>query len=94
MHGDEPFQIIHVDDSQDFDDLFDASQENVEYWTVTITNGNSNVEADIDQCKEDLSKIQRALFDLCVEQDTTVPPLCDFIQEWIRRHMEIVERTD
>ena len=61
---------------------------------ITITNENSYVEADIDQCKEDLDKIERALFDLRVEQDTNFPPLCHFIEEWIRKHMETVERDD
>ena len=69
--------------AQDFDDLTDVSEEKFEYWMVIIPNENSNVEVDIDQCKEYLAKIERALFDLCVEQDIIVPPLCNFIEEWI-----------
>ena len=34
---------------------------------VRITNENLDVEANIDQCKEDLAKIERELFDLRVE---------------------------
>ena len=41
-----------------------------------------------------LAKIERVVFDLHVKQDTTVPPLCEFIKEWIQRHMETIERAD
>ena len=51
MHDGDSFWIIHMDDSQDFDDLIDVSEEKVEYWMVIITNENSDVEADIDQFK-------------------------------------------
>jgi hypothetical protein len=67
LHDGEAFSIIHVDNSQDFDDLYDLLEKKVEYWMVTITNENSDVEFNIDQCKEDLDKIERELFDLHVE---------------------------
>lgn len=64
-------------------DKFGLKKEKVECSTITITNENSDDEVDIDQCKEDLAKIERVLFDLHVKQDTIVPLLCDFIEEWI-----------
>ena len=94
LHDGDAFWIIHVDDSQDFDDLTNVLEEKVEYWMVTITNENSDVEVDINQCKADLAKIERELFDLLVKQDTTIPPLHDFIEQWIQRCMETIERVD
>ena len=61
----------------------DVSKEKVEYWMVTITNENLDVEAYLDQCKEELAKIEMELFDLHVKQDPTITPLRDFIEEWI-----------
>jgi hypothetical protein len=61
---------------------------------VTIANKIFDAEADVDQCKEDVVKTERLVFNLCVENNTTVPPLRDFIEEWIRKHMKLVEKVD
>ena len=73
--------MLRVNWAQDFDELSNVSEDKIEYWMVTIANEIFDVEADVEQWKEDLVKIKRSLFNLLIEQDTTVPPLWDSIKD-------------
>jgi len=77
--------IIKASWAGEFDNLTDFPEEEIKQWLVTFVNDNKDHLESIEQLWSELKEMEEEIFSLQVNKDITVPPMKEYIEEWLKK---------
>jgi hypothetical protein len=79
--------MIKASWESEFDDLTEFSEDEIKWWLVTFVNNNEDHLASIEQLHSEFKEIEEEIFSLRVKQDIIVPPMKEYIEEWLKKSL-------
>jgi hypothetical protein len=80
----EQLEALKISWANEFNNLTEFSQEEVEKWLVHYVNKNEDQEDIIHQLGFELKDIEDELFDLKIKHELMVSPMREYIEQWLR----------
>ena len=66
---------------QEFDNMFDFSENNMRTWTMDYVNLNNNIFVTVGESHDDLIEVEKEFFKLRIKKEITIPLLWYFISD-------------
>ena len=79
---------------REFDSLTDFSEESIKAWTIDYVNWNNNIPIIFNEAWEEIIEIENEIFEMNIKHEITIPPLQDFITEWLEKLLVAVAETN
>ena len=76
--------IIKASWTSEFDNLIDFPKEEIKWWLVTFVNDNEDHLASVENFHFQFKEMGEEIFSLLVKKDITVPPMKEYIEEWLK----------
>jgi hypothetical protein len=76
--------VIRASWASEFDNLIDFLEEEIKRWLVTFVNDNEDHLASVEKFHFEFKEMGEEIFSLLVKKDITVPPMKEYIEEWLK----------
>jgi hypothetical protein len=88
----EHLDTLKVAWENEFNEIIEYSKEEVEKWLIRYVNKNDEVEDMLHQLSFDIRDIEKELFDAKIKHETTVSPMQEYIEVWLKKALiKIIE---
>ena len=71
----------------EFDSLTNFYEENIRAWTIDYLNFNNNISIIVNEAHKEVLEIEKEISEMKSKHEITVPPLWDFISEWLEKQL-------
>jgi hypothetical protein len=88
----EHLDTLKVAWENEFNEIIEYSEEEVEKWLIHYVNKNDEVEDMLHQLNFDIRDIEKELFDAKIKHETMVSPMQEYIKVWLKKALiKIIE---
>jgi hypothetical protein len=80
--------VVKTSWANEFDNLIEFPEDEIKHWLVTFVNDNEDHLSSVDQLHSEFKEIEEDIFSLRVKQDITIPPMKEYIDEWLKKLLQ------
>jgi hypothetical protein len=90
----EHLDALKVSWENEFNEITEYSEEEVEKWLIRYVNKNEDVEDMLHQLNFDIRDIEKELFNARIKHETTVSPMQEYIELWLKKALIKITELD